>query len=352
MKNKLLAFWILTVLGLSGCSGGGGGGSSAPSTGGGDNSTPSNPSTPSTPTPYGKASFYGFSTDSATAILDKSETAFATADVIGISNEFGMNIRDASLRKMDVAIYQPNCTEGLLENKYAAVLLHGSDTAQSMVQLVQTASGLKVQKRAMSSTTANDGMGNTTFPFKIADEGAVSTFSGSCDEGVQDLGVNGKAMANAKIILFRDGSGNLYVGVHESKLTASSSNMGNKVYLKYGNNSYLSSASDTAVMPFNSTSAFIDDVFSGTPLDYKSTADAPSLSQVVAVNHTVAFKSSDGVGGTQDFFYGVNASNLSGKALYIGILPTTKNHSMADLNPSGVGLQLLGAKKLSVYIEQ
>lgn len=218
MKNTaniltvLLTAFILTACG----SGGGGGGSSSdPSngggTGGGGGSSGGD----------GYAAYYGFSTDSLTKITNQATPLISGVNQFTIASQVSFNLRNLNNRLMDVTIYQPTCTIGLLTETYSAVLISGATTSPSIASVVVSASGLIFQERAILSGA------------QVYDYGSPISVLGTCTNGEMNLGSSGTLYSNGKLMLWKTGTGDLYMGGRSSAIETVMANFQLKQYDKY-----------------------------------------------------------------------------------------------------------------------
>lgn len=198
----IICLGFLASLFLSGCGSSGGGASpSSP-----DTTTPTIPSVPST----GEAKFYYFGTDSSNLLT--------TNSMSGISNEFGLNIRDVNNRVLDIGIYQPECFVGTIEYDYNLILIDGSTTSPNRY-------GARLGSSSITLLTLTEG--STTTYTK-----ASNTLSGSCTNGVYTL-TGGALISNGKTLLYRSNSGDLYFGIKKTLLLTDKSLLPLKKFYQY-----------------------------------------------------------------------------------------------------------------------
>lgn len=210
----LIMTMLLTACGSGG--GGGGGSSSDPSNGGGTGGGGG-----STSGGDGNAAYYGFSSDSSTKITNQVTPLTSGVNQLTIVSQVSFNLRNLNNRLLDVTIYQPTCIVGLLTETYTAVLISGATTSPSIASIVVSATGLTFQERAMLSGV------------QVYDYGSLSSVSGTCTSGEMNLGSSGTLYANGKLMLWRTGAGDLYMGGRSSVIETVMANMQLKQYDKY-----------------------------------------------------------------------------------------------------------------------
>lgn len=221
MKTKTIQIYlalIMTIL-LTACGSGGGGGGGSSSdplngggTGGGGGSTSGGD---------GNAAYYGFSTDSATKISNQVTPPNSGVNQLAIASQVSFNLRNLNNRLLDITIYQPSCIVGLLTETYSAVLVSGATTSPSIASIVVTATGLTFQERAMLSGA------------QVYDYGSPASVPGTCTSGEMNLGSSGTLYSNGKIMLWRTGLGDLYMGGRSSAIETVMANFQLKQYDKY-----------------------------------------------------------------------------------------------------------------------
>ena len=235
MNNMVAILMVAFMSLLTACGGGGGGG------GGGGNPTGVSGCTDNTATNYnaaatvddgsctyagggggsGNAAYYGFSTDSATALTNQSSPLTTGSNQLTIASEVTFNLRNLNTRVLDVMIYQPTCVAGVLTETYSAVLIDGANTAASIATIVVSASGVTFQERGVLSG------------IQMYDVNSQASVSGSCSNGTMNLGSSGTLYSNGKLMLWRTGAGDLYMGGRSSSIETVMSNFQLKQYDKF-----------------------------------------------------------------------------------------------------------------------
>ncbi len=219
MKSKTAQFYLALVVTvfLAACSPGGGGESpSDPSNDGGTGGGGGGSSGGS-----GEAAYYGFSTDSATKISNQISPLSSGLNQLTIPSQVSFNLRNLNNRQLDVMIYQPTCIEGLLTETYSVVLISGATTSPSIASIVLRATGVTFQERAILSGV------------QVYDYGSPLSVSGSCTSGEMNLGSSGTLYSNGKLMLWRTGAGDLYMGGRSSVIETVMANLQLKQYDKY-----------------------------------------------------------------------------------------------------------------------
>lgn len=220
MKTKIINIYLalITTMLLTACGSGGGGGggsSSDPSngggTGGGGGSSGGN----------GSAAYYGFSTDSSTKITNQTSPLASGVNQMTIASEITFNLRNLNTRALDAMIFQPTCIVGLLTETYSAVLLSGSNTSAAVAAITVNATGLTFQERGVLSGV------------NMYDYGSLASVSGTCSNGEMNLGSSGTLYSNGKIMIWKTGLGDLYIGGRSSSIETVMANFQLKQYDKY-----------------------------------------------------------------------------------------------------------------------
>lgn len=302
----LLFLGFLASLFLTGCGGSGGGASQ----GSPDTSTPTLPSPPSA----GEAKFYYFQTDSSNLLT--------TTTMNGISNEFGLNVRDVNNRVLDIGIYQPECFVGSIEYDYNLIMIDGSSTSPNRY-------GARLGSSSITLLTLTEG--STTTYTKSS-----TTLSGSCTNGVYTL-TGGVLISNGKTLLYRTTSGDLYFGIKKTLLLTDKSLLPLKKFYQYCQQdttavSYQNSLNTwigNAGMEYTDPSALsFDSAFGFSPNYVMKYMCASSRNSNYLIMNNQFSKIWDG-SSARTPFYGVTAI-IGGKTLFLSSM-VYKNCTAGDL---------------------
>ncbi len=119
-------------------------------------------------------------------------------------------------------IYQPTCIAGVLSEEYSVVLLAGNSSSASIAALIVTGSSVSFQERSVS--IINNGS---------YDYGAPVAISGNCSNGEMNLGASGTLYSNGKLLIWRTGLGDVYMGAIKSSVATLSADLQSKRFSKY-----------------------------------------------------------------------------------------------------------------------
>lgn len=191
IKNTVL---ILIATAMTACGGSGGGGSS---------SSPSSPGDGSggggggiTGGGNGSAAFYALSSDNG---ISPYEAIASPSGAYLVSNQFYVDVSNATLGTLEVGVFQPTCLSGASYNDYGLVLLSG--TGLSIVSIQMLSTGIRLENLSYDN--------NLTQKKKLNS----SLVSGTCSNGKMTLADGSIIFSNGTTIVYRDSLGNLYSGL-------------------------------------------------------------------------------------------------------------------------------------------
>jgi hypothetical protein len=219
MKSLRIIVCVCTMAILTACGGSGGSGGAGntadPSSGDGSGGggSPSGGD--------GSAAYYGFSTDSASAITNQINPLSSGSNQMTIPSQVSFNLRNLNDRLLDVMIYQPTCILGLLTETYSAVLISGANTSATIASITISSSGILFQERAILAGV------------QVYDYGSSVSVAGTCSNGVMNLGSSGSLFSNGKLMIWRTGAGDLYLGGRSTLIETVMANFQLKQYDKY-----------------------------------------------------------------------------------------------------------------------
>lgn len=360
MKKQIRNFFLaITTILLAACGSGGGGGggtSSDPSNGGG---TGGGGGGGGSSGGDGNAAYYGFSTDSSSKITNQATPLTSGVNQLTIASQVTFNLRNLNNRTLDVMIYQPTCIVGLLTETYSAVLISGATTSPSIASIVVSATGVNFQERAMLAGV------------QVYDYGSSGSVSGTCTSGEMNLGSSGTLFSNGKIMLWRTGTGDLYMGGRSSTIETVMANFQLKQYDKYeqiDNNSVspgnalstwtsgnagqvvtdASASSSNSAFANSSGNTIVKSFASNTPsARYAANSNGYSTS---TTQHTRVWTNL-----SQDVpFYGFGISNLgsSGKAISVTAMKRA-NGSTVTANDGSTAVELIrGSGAFLIHVQR
>lgn len=334
---KVLMVAMVSLV-LSACGGGGGGG------GGGGNPTGVSGCTDNTATNYnsaattddgsctyagggggsGNAAYYGFSTDSATALTNQTSPLTTGTNQMTITSEVTFNLRNLNTRIMDVMIYQPTCVAGVLTETYSAVLIDGATTAASVATIIVSASGVTFQERGVLSG------------IQMYDVNSQASVSGTCSSGNMNLGSSGTLFSNGKLMLWRTGAGDLYMGGRSSSIETVMANMQLKQYDKF------EQIDNNSINPSNALSTWTSGDVGQVVTDTSASSSHSSFANSSGNTNVKGFASN-----TPNARYAANANGYS---------TSTNQHTRAWTNLSsdvpfyGFGISSLGTSGKAISV--
>lgn len=212
MKTINVAMILAVSVLLNAC-GGGGGGSSSGGSGGGGGSPPIRGGGSSTGGD-GNSSYYGFRTTGA-EISDQATTPSGGSDLV-LVGEFFNQVNSATTRDISLAIFKPTCLDESTFQEYSAVMIGDNGNSNpSALSIMVGKAGLWVRGQSFKYS-ANSA--------KRANGGALTTLTGACSNGRMTLDSgNGEAYSNGKMLIYKTGNNDIYMGIRSTALITSSS---------------------------------------------------------------------------------------------------------------------------------
>lgn len=352
--NNFFTLVLTLFLTACGSSGGGSGGNSPDPSNGGGTGGGGNPTNND-----GNATYYGFSTDSASVINNQVSPLNSGTNQLTISSQVSFNLRNLNNRQLDVMIYQPTCVVGLLSETYSAVLISGANSSPTIASIVVSSSGILFQERAVLSGV------------QVYDYGSASPIAGTCSSGTMNLGSSGTLYSNGKIMLWRTGTGDLYMGGRSTEIETYMANFQLRQYDKYeqiDNNSVNPSSSLSGWTSGNAGQAVTDASASSSNSSF-TISGSNTIVKGFASNTPNARYAANSNGYTTNTnqhtriwsnlsadvpFYGFGISNLgsSGKAISVTAMKKA-NGNTVTANDGSTSVELIrGSGALLIHIQK